>query len=105
MKKGDIVLIPFPFTDLTGAKTRPALVLAVDELDVTVAFVTTQFKWQESWDVKIEPDTENGLKQASLIKLSKLATLSRDLMLGRIGTISAEELRVVDSTLRKLFRL
>lgn len=104
MKKGDIVLIPFPFTDLTGAKTRPALVLAVDELDVTVAFVTTQFKWQESWDVKIEPDTENGLKQPSLIKLSK-ATLSRDLMLGRIGTISAEELRVVDSTLRKLFRL
>ncbi|MCE2935085.1 MAG: type II toxin-antitoxin system PemK/MazF family toxin [Cyclobacteriaceae bacterium] len=105
MKKGDIVLIPFPFTDLSGAKTRPALVLAVDELDVTVPFVTTQFKWQESWDVKIEPDTENGLKQPSLIKLSQLATLSRDLMLGRIGTISAEALRVVDSTLRKLFRL
>ena len=41
MKKGDIVLIPFPFTDLTGNKNRPALVLVESEEDITVCFITT----------------------------------------------------------------
>jgi len=41
MKKGDIILVPFPFTDLSGSKNRPALVIADSELDVTVAFIST----------------------------------------------------------------
>ena len=41
MVKGDIVLITFPFTDLTGSKLRPTIVLADTELDVTVCFITT----------------------------------------------------------------
>ena len=62
MIKGDIVLIPFPFTDLTGIKNRPALILVCGETDLTVSFITTQTKWLDDYDVKIEPSSKNGLK-------------------------------------------
>jgi mRNA interferase MazF len=46
MKKGDIILIPFPFTNLSGRKLRPALVLAVSPADIIVAFITSQTAWK-----------------------------------------------------------
>ena len=44
MNKGDVVLIPFPFSDFSGAKNRPAVILIETDEDVTVAFITTQLK-------------------------------------------------------------
>jgi mRNA interferase MazF len=41
MVKGDILLITFPFTDLSGSELRPTVVLADTELDITVCFITT----------------------------------------------------------------
>lgn len=55
MNKGDVVLIPFPFTDLSGNKNRPAVILIDSEDDVTVCFLTTQLKWQSEFDISIQP--------------------------------------------------
>jgi mRNA interferase MazF len=91
MRKGDIVLVPFPFSDLTGNKNRPALVLIASESDVTLSFITTQLKWREENDILISPSDQNGLKRSSLIRLSKLITLDKNLILGRLGSVSPEE--------------
>ncbi|CAM3378608.1 type II toxin-antitoxin system PemK/MazF family toxin [Aequorivita lipolytica] len=87
MKKGDIVLISFPFTDLSGSKNRPALILASSDLDITIAFISTQLKWKEQTDVEIQPNQNNGLKKNSLIRLSKLVTLDKTLALGLLGNV------------------
>jgi len=105
MKKGDIILIPFPFTDLTGNKNRPALVLIDGEIDVTVVFISTQLKWKEETDILLKPAEENGLKKESLLRLSKLATIDKDLVLGRLGTIDEETISLINCNLKKILKL
>lgn len=105
MEKGDIVLIPFPFTDLSGNKNRPALVLADGELDVILAFISTQLKWKEDLDIILKPSKNSGLKKECLLRLSKLATIDKDLVLGRLGRIESEILKQVNKNLTKLLKL
>jgi mRNA interferase MazF len=105
MEKGDIILIPFPFTDLSGNKNRPALVLIEGELDITVAFISTQLNWRENTDILAKPSRENGLKKDSLIRLSKLATIDKDLAIGRLGRLEDNLLNTVNQNLKVLLKL
>ncbi|HMG15582.1 MAG TPA: type II toxin-antitoxin system PemK/MazF family toxin [Saprospiraceae bacterium] len=77
MTKGDIVLITFPFTDLSGSKLRPAIILFDSLLDFTACFITTQLGWQEPTDVLLFPNQTNCLRINSLIRTSKIATIDR----------------------------
>ena len=105
MEKGNIILIPFPFTDLSGNKTRPALVLVNSELDITVAFISTQLKWKEETDILLKPTDENGLKKKSLIRLSKFATIDKNLAIGRLGRIDNKTMITVNHILKKILKL
>jgi len=105
MNKGDIVLIPFPFTDLSGNKNRPAIILIVSDEDVTVCFITTQLKWQTEYDIPIKPSDLNGIKKISLIRLNKLATIDKGLIIGRIGVLDREYSNLLNYNLMKLFKL
>ncbi len=105
MQKGDIVLIPFPFTDLKGSKNRPALVLIDNSQDVTLAFVSTQMKWKEATDVVLLPSIDNGLKKESLLRLSKIATIDKALVLGKIGSVHNSTIKEINSSLIELFQL
>jgi len=105
VKKGDIILIPFPFTDLSGLKNRPALILIEGQNDITVSFITSQIKWKEEFDIKVSPSAENGLKRTSLIRLNKLATIDKELVIGKLGALSTKILSEVDNSLVKIFNL
>ena len=85
---GAIVLTDFPFTDLTSAKRRPALVISTDNerrTDVIVAYITSVAR-RDPDAVAIEPTLENGLKVPSMVRFDKVATIHKDIIAGRIGT-------------------
>lgn len=105
MAKGDIVLITFPFTDLSGSKLRPVVILADTNLDLTVCFITTQIGWQEATDVVMTPTATNGLRKPSLIRTSKIATLDRALAKGLLGRLSGQEVNELNAKLKQLFQL
>ena len=105
MAKGDIVLITFPFSDLSGSKLRPAVVLADTFLDLTVCFTTTQLQWQEPTDVQLFPNSSNGLKKQSLIRTSIIATLDKALAKGLLGTLTNTELADLNNKLKILLQL
>jgi len=108
--KGKIVLVPFPFTDLTAAKLRPALVIYEGEEDVVVAFVSSKMP-----SVLSEVDVlltkrdagfdKSGLKVDSLIKLDKIATVLKDLIVGELGELDEESRQEVKRKLTKMLEL
>lgn len=108
--KGKIVLIPFPFTDLTGTKLRPALVLVEGEEDCVVAFISSRVPARPSTtEILIPEDHEEfartGLKRASIVRLDKVATVSKSLMLGEIGEIGEVLRGDINRRLREIFQL
>jgi mRNA interferase MazF len=56
-------------------------------------------------DLKILPSKENGLKLPSLIKVAKIATLEKKLMLGEIGDLEKETLKQVNRKLKSVLDL
>lgn len=105
MPKGEIVLLPFPFTNLSDIKIRPCLVLIEAEHDVTVSFITTQTGWNDKASVNIKANAGNGLKKDSLIRLNKLATIDIELIFGKIGMLNNDELNTVNQKLKEVLQL
>ncbi len=111
MQKGDIVLVRFPFTDLSSEKLRPALVLTEETKtgDVILAFITSQITQKEDIDILISESSDDfrqtGLKKESLIKLNKITTLNRRIIVGKIGKLSDADIIKVDAILKELFKI
>ncbi|WP_310393737.1 type II toxin-antitoxin system PemK/MazF family toxin [Hymenobacter sp.] len=105
MKKGDILSVQFPFTNMQVLKRRPALVVAVEAPDVTVAFITSNLDASQPYDVLLQPTALNRLKQVSLVRVVKMATLDPGLIYGRIGELTATEQQQVDAGLRLVLQL
>jgi len=109
MKRGTIILTPFPFTDLQGNRVRPAIIISSDRRkgdDVIVAFISSVFdaaRLQETDFVLRKGEegfTETGLKTTSVFKMDKLATIDKGIILGELGVVSKEILQKLDKKLK-----
>ncbi|MFW6109755.1 MAG: type II toxin-antitoxin system PemK/MazF family toxin [archaeon] len=108
--KGKIVLIPFPFTDLSSAKLRPALVLYEGRRDVVVAFISSRVPDKiDLARVRIGEDDKEfpltGLKKKSVIRLDKLATVLKDMIVGEIGIVGEELKKNINEKLNSIYSL
>jgi mRNA interferase MazF len=102
--RGDIVLVPFPFSDLSKNKVRPALVLASDKEDYVFIFITT-VKPKSSLFVVVTPSGSNNLKVLSYIRYTKLASLDSSIILGKIGSLSDHDFKIVKKNVQEYLYL
>jgi mRNA interferase MazF len=95
--KGDVVVIPFPFSDLSQSKRRPALVLAVLQGDDLILCQITSKSIKDNYAIPVdEDDFESGsLNQESNIRPNRLFTADNHIILYRIGNIKTIKLNQV----------
>ena len=95
--EGDIVVISFPFSDLTGLKKRPSLVLKKIAGNDLILCQITRKPFQKSEEILIsnEDFIEGSLKKDSYIRFTKLFTADESLILYKLGRISSEKLNEI----------
>lgn len=89
--KGQVVVVPFPFSDLSGSKRRPALVVADwGGSDVVLCQITSKARYDgKEVSLSASDFATGGLPVASNIRPNKLFTADKATLLGVAGTISA----------------
>lgn len=88
IQPGDLWLANIPFTDGSGSKKRPVLVLWLDAQDIVVAAVTSASP-RSTADVPLVDWQSSGLRVPSTVRLSRLDCLEQRLLLGKLGRLSS----------------
>jgi mRNA interferase MazF len=113
MKRGTVVLAPFPFTDLSTGKRRPAIIVSKEnpeKTDLIIAFISSIIPETISETDLIIKSTDKefkqtGLHKASVIKLDKLLTIEKKLLVGEIGVLPVNLLDDLNKKLKMVFDL
>ncbi|MBI4164227.1 MAG: type II toxin-antitoxin system PemK/MazF family toxin [Acidobacteria bacterium] len=105
LKRGDVILVPFPFAELTATRSRPAVVVSGDqyhrtERKIIVAAITSNIQARTGpTNFQLTEWRKSGLLKPSVVTCW-LATLSPALVLVRIGALSGPDLQTVASKIR-----
>ncbi len=102
-KRGDVVLVPFPFSDLSSVKTRPAVVVSVEELqretgNLIVAMITS-VEHKTRFDCEIRDWRLANLASPSYVR-AKLATIEQSLVKYQPGSLTHADLSEVEKKIR-----
>jgi len=106
----DVVVVPFPFTDRTTTKRRPALILSDAQAfnrqvgQSVMAMITSARNSDWPLDIEIQDLNSAGLASASIIRM-KLFTLDEQLIIRKTGTLGGTDQARVTEVLRQLLNL
>lgn len=103
LSRGDAVLIPVPFTDLSSRKRRPVLVLSAHRGDFICAAITSNIGVSKFSVVLTDKSMSSGkLPTASEVLCNKIYTLNESIVVKKFGKVKTE---VVEETVGKLIEL
>jgi len=113
MIRSKVVLVPFPFDDLSTAKVRPATCLTepIGQYNhVILAFISSQIPSELlETDIILELNQdgfmETGLKVSSVLRLHRMMTISVGMIQRELGTLSPNMQSEVVNKLQKLFEI
>jgi mRNA interferase MazF len=107
LRRGDVVLTPFPFTDLQGASQRPALVVSqgVFGQDIVLAAISSVTRGSRIAtdclvDITHPEFRQTGLRVASVVRVHKLVTVEISIITSRLGQIGSQLQAEIDKLLR-----
>ncbi len=102
--KGQIVVLPFPFSNLSTSKKRPALIVGNPEGDdVILAQITTTSKIDDySIPISNSDFEEGSLNLSSIIKPQRLFTADKSIILYKAGTLSKSKIKEVEKEIIKI---
>ena len=113
-KKGDIVVVKFPFALRNGneiQKGRPALIISDDTTkrrysDVILAAITSQIPDEiMELEIIVEPEKGTGLLKESLLRLDFIMTIPENLISRKIGQLPDDILRQAERRIKKSFAI
>lgn len=112
MNCGWTCLVEYPFSDGTGAKVRPVLVVSRDEFnngdDVVVVPISSRPDKSDPYSIYIDERSslfsKTGLRYSSAVKWSKPFTMDKSLLIRRLGFLDEQLLMQVAASLLTLFR-
>jgi mRNA interferase MazF len=105
--KGDVVVVPFPFSDLSAAKKRPALVVAtLTGNDVILCQITSQ-AMTDAYAIPLSDDdfAKGNLRQISNVRPNRLFTAEAGIILYRVGNVSPEKMQEVVTKLVQIITI
>ncbi len=97
MKTGDIVLLPFPFAELTNTKVRPTVVVCQTKdkyKDLVVCAISSVVPTNlNANEILLETDKSNNLRVVSIIKVDRIFTAKQQDLIARLGELDQTDLQ------------
>src|SRR3989338_548907 len=103
--KGDVLVLPFPFSDLSESKKRPALVVAILEGDdIVLCQITSEARF-DSYSITLTNSEfkKGSLNLTSMIRPNKLFTADKSIILYKIGSLKESKIKEVENGIVDIF--